>query len=58
MGYPRVTPEEVKKIYQLYKKHGSYAEVARLIGRSPSTVARYIKAGNLKALSTAGKQSF
>ena len=58
MGYPRVTPEEVKKIYKLYKKHGSYAAVAREIGRSASTVARYIKAGGLSALSTAGKQEF
>lgn len=38
-----VTPEEVKEFYRLYEKHGSYAEVARITGRSASTVAKYIR---------------
>lgn len=38
-----VTPEEVKEFYRLYEKHGSYAEVARITGRSGSTVAKYIR---------------
>ncbi len=37
-----VSPDEVKEFYRLYEKHGSYAEVARITGRSASTIGRYI----------------
>lgn len=39
----RVSNEEIIKMHRLYKKYGNYASVAREIGRSPSTVAHYIK---------------
>ena len=39
----RVTPEEIVRMNQLYAKLGHYALVAREMGRSASTVARYIK---------------
>lgn len=39
----RVTNEEIIEMHRLYKKYGNYASVAREIGRSPSTVAHYIK---------------
>ena len=45
-----VTPDEVKEFYRLYEKHGSYAEVARITGRSASTIGKYIRmAGVTKA---------
>ena len=39
----RVTPEEIVEMHHLYAKLGNYAAVGRAIGRSGSTVARYIK---------------
>ena len=39
----RITPEEIIRITQLYQKLGTYAAVAREIGRSASAVARYVK---------------
>lgn len=41
----RVTPDEVKQMFQLYEKYGNCAEVARKMNRSASTVARYIRGG-------------
>ncbi len=32
------TPEEVKEFHRLYEKHGSYAELARITGRSASAI--------------------
>ena len=43
MGASRVTPAEIVEMYRLYAKFGSYAAVGREMGRSGSTVARYIK---------------
>lgn len=43
MGASRVTPEEIVEMYRLYAKLGNYAAVGREMGRSGSTVARYIK---------------
>ena len=43
MGAKKVTPEEIVKMHVLYQKYGSYAEVGRKIGRSGSTVAKYIQ---------------
>ena len=45
MGATRVTPEEIVDMHRLYAKYGNYAKVGREIGRSGSTVAKYI---NLK----------
>lgn len=39
----RVTPEEIVEMHRLYVKLGTYAAVGREIGRSGSTIARYIK---------------
>lgn len=39
----RVTPEEIVEMHHLYAKLGTYAAVGREIGRSGSTIARYIK---------------
>lgn len=43
MGAPRVTPQEIVKMHHLYAKFGTYAAVGREMGRSGSTVAKYIK---------------
>ena len=47
MGAPRVTPQEVIKMQQLYSELGNYAAVGRKIGRSGSTVAKYVKMENV-----------
>lgn len=39
----RVTPEEIVEMHHLYAKLGTYAAVGRQLGRSASTVAKYIK---------------
>lgn len=39
----RVTPEEIVEMHRLYAKLGNFAAVGREIGRSGSTVAKYIK---------------
>ena len=39
----RVTPEEIVRIHQPYAKHGNFAAVTREMGRSGSTVAKYIR---------------
>lgn len=39
----RVTPEEIVEMHRLYAQLGNYAAVGRKMGRSGSTVARYIK---------------
>ncbi len=38
----RITPEEIVKMNQLYNKYGTFAAVAREIGRSASSVRRYV----------------
>lgn len=43
MAAKRVTPQEQKKMWELYKKLGNYAAVARKLKRSPDTVSRHIK---------------
>ena len=39
----RVTPAEIVEMNRLYNEYGNYAEVGRRIGRSGSTVAKYVK---------------
>ena len=39
----RITPQEIVRMNQLYTELGTYAAVARAMGRSASAVARYIK---------------
>ena len=43
----RVTPEEIVEMHRLYARLGNYAAVGREIGRSGSTVAKYIKMKNV-----------
>ena len=43
MGARRVTPEEIVKMHRLYAKYGNYAEVGRQMGRSSSTVSKYVQ---------------
>ena len=43
MGAPRVTPQEIVEIHRLYAELGNYAAVGRKMGRSGSTVTKYIK---------------
>ena len=40
---PRIKPAEIVEMHRLYVIYGNYAEVGRQMGRSGSTVARYIK---------------
>ncbi|MBQ4158898.1 MAG: hypothetical protein IJD86_12280 [Clostridia bacterium] len=39
----RVTPAEIVEMNRLYAKYGNFAAVGREMGRSGSTVAKYIK---------------
>lgn len=39
----RVTPQEIVEMQRLYAQLGNYAAVGRRLGRSGSTIARYIK---------------
>lgn len=43
MGAPRVTPQEIVEMYRLYAQFGNYASVGRAMGRSASTVSKYIQ---------------
>ena len=43
MGAPRVTPQEIVEMHRLYAELGNFAAVGREMGRSGSTVAKYIK---------------
>ena len=46
----RVTPTEIVEMHRLYALHGNYAAVGRIIGRSGSTVARYVNLKNTPAI--------
>ena len=43
MGAPRVTPQEIVQMYQLYAQFGNYVAVGCAMGRSASTVSKYIQ---------------
>ena len=43
MGAPRITPEEIITMQRLYRQVGPYAAVAREIGRSASSVSKYVQ---------------
>lgn len=43
MGAKRITPEEIVEMIRLYKKLGTYAAVAREVGRSASSVSKYVQ---------------
>lgn len=46
----RVTPAEIVEMHKLYHELGNAAEVARRMGRSASTVRRYINMKDCPAL--------
>lgn len=46
----RLTPAEFEQIHKLYNELGNAAEVARRVGRSASTVRKYIKMKECPAL--------
>jgi hypothetical protein len=43
----RVTPADIVEFHRLYAKYGTYARAAEYTDFSASTVARYIKLGNV-----------
>lgn len=43
MGAPRVTPTEIIEMQRLYRELGTYAAVARKMGRSASAVSKYVQ---------------
>ena len=43
MGAKHITPEEIVEMQRLYRTHGTYAAVAKIIGRSPSSVSKYVQ---------------
>ena len=43
MGAPRITPGEIIEMQRLYRELGTYAAVAREIGRSASAVSKYVQ---------------
>ncbi len=43
MGAPRVTPQEIVEMHRLYKQLGNYAAVGKVVGRSGSTVSKYVQ---------------
>lgn len=46
----RVTPIEIEEMNRLYAIYGTYAEVGRIMNRSGSTVARYVKKNKNKSV--------
>lgn len=50
MGAPRVTPAEFEQMHKLYNELGNAAEVGRRMGRSASTVRKYIQMKSCPAL--------
>ena len=43
MGAKRITPQEIVEMHRLYKQLGTYSAVARKIGRSASSVSKYVQ---------------
>lgn len=43
MGAPRVTPQEIVQMHRLYAQLGNYAAVGKAMGRSASTVSKYMQ---------------
>ena len=49
MGYKHITPEEIVRMIELYPKYGTYAAIAREVGRSASSVSNYVQMKNVPA---------
>ena len=47
MGAKHISPEEIVEMQRLYRIYGTYAAVAAEIGRSPSSVSKYVQMKNV-----------
>lgn len=47
MGAKHISPEEIVEMQQLYRIYGTYAAVAKEIGRSASSVSKYVQMKNV-----------
>ena len=47
MGAKHITPEEIVEMQRLYRVLGTYAAVAKEIGRSASSVSKYVQMKNV-----------
>lgn len=47
MGAKHITPEEIVEMKQLYRIYGTYAAVAKEMGRSASSVSKYVQMKNV-----------
>ena len=43
MGAKHISPAEIVEMQRLYRKLGTYAAVAREVGRSASSVSKYVQ---------------
>ena len=43
MGAPHITPREIMEMQRLYRELGTYSAVAKKIGRSASSVSKYVQ---------------
>ena len=43
MGAKRISPVEIVEMQRLYRIYGTYAAVAREMGRSASSVSKYVQ---------------
>lgn len=43
MGAPRVTPQEIVQMHRLYAQLGNFAAVGKAMGRSASTISKYVQ---------------
>ena len=47
MGAKHISPEEIVEMQRLYRIHGTYTAVAKEIGRSASSVSKYVQMKNV-----------
>ena len=47
MGARHISPEEIVEMQRLYRELGTYAAVAKAIGRSASSVSKYVQMKNV-----------
>lgn len=47
MGAKHISPEEIVEMQRLYRVYGTYAAVAKEIGRSASSVSKYVQMKNV-----------
>ena len=47
MGAKQISPEEIVEMQRLYRIYGTYAAVAREIGRIASSVSKYVQMKNI-----------